>query len=91
MKELPQLSKILVREFPEDISVELCNQVLLLIKTGSKLQNKTISELTQFLLIQYIELASSFSEVMTAWMLYLSLPAAEEKFLKVEIDKIIIS
>ena len=50
-----QLSKVLVKEYADDISDELCNQMMLLKLTfGVKLADvKTIMELAEFLLIKH--------------------------------------
>ena len=73
--DLLQLSKVLVKD-ADDISDELCDQMMLLKLTlGVKLADvKTIRELTEFLLIKHAELSSTFSEVITACLLYLTLP-----------------
>ena len=71
-----ELLKVLVKEYTEDISNELCDQIMLLKLTLSvKLADvKTIKELVEFLLIKHAELSSTFSEVITACFLYLTLP-----------------
>jgi hypothetical protein len=90
--ELLELSKVLVKEYADDISDELCDQMMLLKLTlGVKLADvKTIRELAEFLLIKHAEL-SSFSEVITACLLYLTLPvtvaSAERSFSKLKLIK----
>jgi len=91
--ELLELSKVLVKEYADDISDELCDQMMLLKLTlGVKLADvKTIRELAEFLLIKHAELSSSFSEVITACLLYLTLPvtvaSAERSFSKLKLIK----
>jgi hypothetical protein len=60
--ELLQLSKVLVKEYADDISDELCDQLMLLKQTFSvKLADvNTIRKLAEFLLIKHAELSSSF-------------------------------
>lgn len=91
--ELLDLSKVLIKEYTDDISDELCDQMMLLKTTfGVKLADvKTIRELAEFLLIKHAELSSSFSEVITACLLYLTLPvtvaSAERSFSKLKLIK----
>jgi hypothetical protein len=91
--ELLELSKVLVKEYADDISDELCDQMMLLkLMLGVKLADvKTIRELAEFLLIKHAELSSSFSEVITACLLYLTLPvtvaSAERSFSKLKLIK----
>ena len=69
------LSKDLVKKYDEDISDELCGQIMLLKQTFRvKLADvPTIRELAEYLLFKHAELSSSFSEVITACLLYLTL------------------
>ena len=91
--ELLKLSKVLVKEYADDISDELYDQMMLLKLTlGVKLADvKTIRELAEFLLIKHAELSSSFSEVITVCLLYLTLPvtvaSAEISFSKLKLIK----
>jgi len=93
VNELLELSKVLVKEYAEDISDELCDQIMLLKLTLSvKLADvKTVKELAEFLLITHAELSSTFSEVITACLLYLTLPvtvaSAERSFSKLKLIK----
>ena len=65
VEELLELSNVLVKEYAEDISDELCDQLMLLKQTLSvKLADvETITQFAEFLLIKQSELSSSFSEV----------------------------
>lgn len=91
--ELLDLSNVLVKEYADDISDELRDQLMLLKSTlRVKLADvKTIRELAEFLLIKHSELSSTFSEVITACLLYLTLPvtvaSAERSFSKLKIIK----
>ena len=74
--ELLDLSNVLVKEYADDISDELRDQSMLLKSTlRVKLADvKTSRGLAEFLLIKHSELSSTFSEVITACLLYLTLP-----------------
>ena len=91
--ELLELSKVLVKEYADDISDELCDQMMLLkVTLGVKLADvRTIRELAEFLLIKHSELSSTFSKVITACLLYLTLPvtvaSAERSFSKLKLIK----
>ena len=90
-----ELSKVLVEEYTEDISDELCDQIMLLKLTLSvKLADvKTIKELAEFLLIKHAELSSTFLEVITTCLMPSVLDTSRyssqlrEKFLKAKVDK----
>ena len=89
MNELLELSKVLVKVYTEEISDEPCDQIMLL---KLKLADvKTAKELAEFLLIKHAELSSTFSEVITACLLYLTLPvtvaSAERSFSKLKLIK----
>ena len=90
VNELLELSKVLVKEYTED----LCDQIMLPKLTLSvKLADvKTIKELVEFLNIKHAELSSTLSEVITACMpcvLDTSCYSNQrrEKFLKAKVDK----
>ena len=91
--ELLDLSNVLVKEYADDISDELRYQLMLLKSTlRVKLTDvKTIRALAEFLLIKHSELSSTFSEVITACLLYLTLPvtvaSADRSFSKLKIIK----
>jgi hypothetical protein len=91
--ELLELSNVLVKEYADYISDELCDQMMLMKLTlGVILADvRTVGELAEFLLIKHSELSSTFSEVITACLLYLTLPvtvaSAERSFSKLKLIK----
>ena len=92
-EELMQLARHVTREYSEDISDELSDQLLLLKLTflPKLMQIRSVKELAELLLIRHSELSTSFSEIITACLLYLTLPVtvatAERSFSKLELIK----
>jgi len=91
--ELLKMSKSLIREYSDDISDELSDQLLLLKMTFSVTLSalKSIKDLAKFILITHSESSSSFPDIITACLLYLTLPvtvaSTERSFSKLKLIK----